>query len=206
MCAGGVILTLSWSWFFRLDLNPWKPRNPRNFKGHSSTPFVCNSWSDVIRCAEFTCPTIQLAQPANTKYWGHDRVMILILEFLNPSNPRNPGNPWNPWNCEFSRVARSYEDIDEWGHVEEASLWPCHDGAPPSYPPPCLSFAYKTIVWLLYYTMQCLSFTSKIILYHTMPIFCIQNPTIQCNACLSHTRPLYGYHIMPYHEMPIFRK
>ena len=135
-----------------------------------------------------------------------DRVMILILESLNPWNPRNPRNPWNPWNCEFSRVARSYEDIDEWGHVEEASLWPCHDGAPPSYPPPCLSFAYKTIVWLLYYTMQCLSFTSKIILYHTMPIFCIQNPTIQCNACLSHTRPLYGYHIMPYHEMPIFRK
>ena len=149
---------------------------------------------------------------------GSDPVVILILESLNPWNPRNPRNPWNPWKCRFSRVAGSYEDIDEWGHVGEASLWPCHDGAPPSYPPPCLSFAYKTIVWLPYhaipwlaylphtkpyYTMQCLPFAYKIILYHSMtifayhaiPSFCIQNHTIPYNACLSHTIP---YHAMTF--------
>ena len=136
---------------------------------------------------------------------GSDPVVILILESLNSWNPRNPRNPWNPWKCRFSRVAGSYEDIDEWGHVGEASLWPCHDGAPPSYPPPCLSFAYKTIVWLP---------------YHGLPIFRIQNHTIPCNACRLHTRSYYtiawlslhtmqslpfAYKTIPYHTMPVFR-
>lgn len=112
---------------------------------------------------------------ANRDMWGRHRsnpVMILIFESVNPWNPRNP---WNPWNFEFSRVAGRYEDIDEWGHVGEASLWPCHDGAPLPYPPPCLSFAYKTIVWFP---------------YDRLPVFRIQNHsmvTIPCHtiACLS---------------------
>ena len=84
------------------------------------------------------------------------------------------------------------------------------------YTIPCLSFAYKTIVWSLYYTTPCNVY--------------IQDHTIPCHANLLHTKPHhtmqclpFAYktivglpylevpfvhvqnHTMPNHGMPVFR-